>query len=78
MNISAILICATVTVFAFAIGEAISDPLSKAIKFCVYAIVLGIAIPIAVGWFIFMSPYYVPLAIIVQWKRYKERKAANA
>lgn len=78
MNISAILICATVTVFAFAAGEAISGPLSQFIKFCAYAAVLGIAIPIALCWFVLMSPYYVPLAIIVQWKRHQERKAANA
>jgi hypothetical protein len=78
VNISAILICATVTVFAFAAGEAISEPLSKVIKFCAYAAVLAVAIPIALCWFVFMSPYYIPLAIIVQWKRHQERKAANA
>lgn len=32
MNISAILICATVTVFAFAVGEAIAPALSRAVK----------------------------------------------
>jgi hypothetical protein len=32
VNISAILICATVTVFAFAVGEAIAPALSQAVK----------------------------------------------
>lgn len=32
MNISAILICATVTVFAFAVGEAVAPALNRAVK----------------------------------------------